>query len=209
MGEAAGLRFVVSWRGLAIALTIATLVNVLRLSTPALRPILVTGHFGGGALQLAWMQSAWAIGVVVGGLTLSAWGGFKRRMLTAIVGTVLSGAGILLIGLAPANALPMAVGAAFIVALGDGVGAGALFAMLQTIVPPGMQGRVLSLVVAVAWAAQPLGLAIAGLIGEAFGVRVFYLITGVCTIVGFGSMFFIPSVLYLEDEAAARVPAEA
>ena len=78
--------------------------------------------------------------------------------------------------------------------------------MLQTVVPPGLQGRVLSLVVAVAWAAQPLGLTIAGLVGEAIGVRVFYLITGACTIAGFGAMLFIPSVLYLEDEAADRAP---
>ena len=39
---------------------------------------------------------------------------------------------------------------------------------------------------------------------DAIGVRVLYLITGVCTIVGFGSTLFMPSVRYLEAGAACR-----
>ena len=201
-----GLRFVLGWRGLAIALTVATLLNMLRLSTNALRPILVTDHFGGGAIQLAWMQSAWAIGAVAGGLALGAWGGFKRRMVTGVGGMALSGAGILMVGLAPPDALGFAIGATFFVALGNGIGSGAFFAMLQTVVPPGLQGRVLSLTMSAAWAAQPVGLVIAGVVGEAVGVPVFFTIAGVSTIVGFGSMFLVPSVLYLEDEVAVRAP---
>jgi DHA3 family macrolide efflux protein-like MFS transporter len=34
----------------------------------SLMPILVTRHFGGEALRLGWMNSAWGVGLVVGGL---------------------------------------------------------------------------------------------------------------------------------------------
>ena len=50
------------------------------------------------------MNSAWGIGIIVGGLTLSAWGGFKKRIVTSLVGLTGMGIGFLLVGLAPATA---------------------------------------------------------------------------------------------------------
>ncbi len=70
----------------------------------SLTPILVTKHFEGAAPQLALIQSAFGIGIVVGGLVLSAWGGFKRRVVTANLALVLMGISITTIGLTPATA---------------------------------------------------------------------------------------------------------
>jgi DHA3 family macrolide efflux protein-like MFS transporter len=39
----------------------------------SLTPLVVTAHFGGGAMELGWMNSALGIGTVVGGVVLSAW----------------------------------------------------------------------------------------------------------------------------------------
>jgi DHA3 family macrolide efflux protein-like MFS transporter len=58
-------------------LAIAAIANLLAKLAFALTPILVSKHFGGGALELGWMQSVFGIGFVAGALTLSAWGGFK------------------------------------------------------------------------------------------------------------------------------------
>ena len=67
----------------------------------SLMPILVTKYFGLGALQLGWLESVWGIGVVVGGLVLSAWGGFKRRVVTSLLGIIGMGIGTLIVGLSP------------------------------------------------------------------------------------------------------------
>ena len=61
-------------------------------------------------VELAWLQSAFGIGFVAGGITLSAWGGFKRRIVTGLVALMMFGAGSAVIGLVPANAFPLAVG---------------------------------------------------------------------------------------------------
>ena len=50
----------------------------------SLMPLLITNHFGGKALQLGWMSSAWGVGLVLGGLLLGAWGGFKKRIALQI-----------------------------------------------------------------------------------------------------------------------------
>lgn len=42
---------------------------------------------------------------------LSAWGGFKRKLYTALLGLVLEGAFFVMLGLVPPSAFTMAVGA--------------------------------------------------------------------------------------------------
>ena len=45
----------------------------------ALMPLLIYEHFGGDAAALALLQSAIGAGLLLGGLILSTWGGFKRK----------------------------------------------------------------------------------------------------------------------------------
>jgi DHA3 family macrolide efflux protein-like MFS transporter len=58
------------------------LINLVRRGL-SLIPILVTKHFGEQAYELAWMESALAVGMIAGGLLLGAWGGFKRGSIPA------------------------------------------------------------------------------------------------------------------------------
>jgi MFS family permease len=74
----AGLRYVWGWPGLLAVLVMATVINFLFNPAFSLMPLLVTKHFGGQAIHLGWLQSAWGIGVVLGGLTLGVWDGRGR-----------------------------------------------------------------------------------------------------------------------------------
>ena len=94
-----GLQYVWAWKGLRVILVMAMVINFLFNPAFALVPILVTKHFGAGAAQLAGLNSSWGIGVVLGGLLLSTWGGFKRRIVTSMVGLVGMGLGASPIGL--------------------------------------------------------------------------------------------------------------
>lgn len=55
------------------------LLNFLIMPGIAVLPLLATDHFGGGALQLAWLEASFALGMIVGGLLLSVWGASKIR----------------------------------------------------------------------------------------------------------------------------------
>lgn len=203
-----GLRYVLAWPGLRLIGVMATLLNLLLAPAASLLPILVMKHLGGGALQLGWMESAWGLGVVSGGLILSAWGGFRRRILTSLMGVIGMGLGGLLIGLTPADVLWPALVGMFLVGAMVPIANGPLFAMVQATVAPDMQGRMLTLMNSAAAAASPIGLAIAGPVADLLGVTSWYLVGGVaCLLMGIGG-FFVPTVVHLEDARPPRAVGE-
>jgi DHA3 family macrolide efflux protein-like MFS transporter len=180
-------------------LVMATVINLLLRPATSLQPILVTQHFGGAAFELAWMESAWGIGAVVGGLLLSAWGGFRRRVVTSLLALVMLGAGMTAIGFVPASAFWLAVGLMFLVGVTGPLIDGPLFAVVQTIVAPEMQGRVFTLMISAASAMSPLGLIVAGPLADTFGVQTWYVVGGMVTGLMGLIAFFIPAIVRIED----------
>jgi MFS transporter, DHA3 family, macrolide efflux protein len=194
----AGLRYVRHWPGLLMILVLAMILNFVISPAFSLMPILVTKHFGGGALQLGTLQSAWAIGIVVGGLVLGAWGGFKKRAMTSLLGIVGMGVGILGIAAAPSNLFALAVAGMLFGGFMNPMANGPLFAMLQTIVAPEMQGRVMSLMGSGSAAMMPLSLLVAGPIADLVGVRVWYVAAGItCVFMGLLALN-IPAIMNAE-----------
>jgi DHA3 family macrolide efflux protein-like MFS transporter len=204
----AGWRYVLAWPGLLAVMVLAMAINFITTPAFSLMPILVTKHFGGGALQLGWLESGWGIGVVVGGLVLSAWGGFRRRVVTSLSGIAGAGIGMLVVGFSPAGALAMAVAGMFLSGLMNPIINGPFFALLQSNVEADMQGRVLGLVQSAAAAMMPLSLLIAGPVADALGVRVWYLLGGAATLLTGVVSFFVPAIMHIEDNGHARATAE-
>ncbi len=199
----AGLRYVWAWPGLVMIMLMATIVNLVLNPAFSLLPILVTKHFEGGALQLSWLESAFGMGVLCGSLILSAWGGFKRRIVTSLVGLIGMGLSTLLVGLTPASSLWLAVGGALFIGIMMPITNGPIMAVMQVSVSPEMQGRVFTLVSSVAAAMSPLGLIVAGPVADTFGVRVWFIAGGVvATSMGLCSLF-VPAVLNMEDRNAS------
>jgi DHA3 family macrolide efflux protein-like MFS transporter len=197
-----GLRFVWDWSGIRILIGIASFHSLVMSAAFSLIPILVADHFRAGAPELGWMQSATGLGTILGGLVIGVWGGFRRRIVTAMLSAVLQGIGVTVMGLAPATAFPLAVGAQFFALFVGSMGNSALIAVLQTTVPPEMQARVFTLVVSLATAMSPIGLAIAGPVADVWGVQSWFLIAGVFTIgIGAGA-FFVPALMRIEQMPA-------
>lgn len=194
-----GLRYLLGWPGLLLVSVMGMVINLLLTPAFSLIPILVTQHFGGEAFQLAWLDSTAGIGIISGGLILSVWGGFHRRMITTLLGLIIIGLGSLILGLLPASAYPLAVAATFVIGFGIPITDGPIMAVIQDVVSPDMQGRVFTLFGSMVKAMTPLGLIIAGTVADTFGVQTWFILGGIVTgLMGiFG--FFMPAVIHIED----------
>jgi len=194
-----GLRYVASWPGLLSILIMATLINFLLTPTSSLMPLLITKHFGLGALEFGLMDSAWGFGVIIGGLILSAWGGFRRKVATSMMGIIGIGVGITIVGLTPANMYWLAISGMALSGVMNPITNGPLFALVQSTVKPDMQGRVMSLIMSAATAMTPLSLLVAGPLSDAIGIRTWFWFGGViCLLMGIGG-FFIPAIMNVEN----------
>lgn len=196
-----GFKYALTWPGLAMLLIGATLINMAASPAFSLMPLLVSKHFGGGALELGWMESAFGVGVVVGGLALGIWGGFKRKILTIFIAILGMGIGITVLSLVPGNALSVAIALMGLTGLMSPFSNGPLGALLQAKVQPEMQGRIFSVMSSLMTATVPIGLMLAGPVADDFGVQVLYLVSGlVCLLVGVGGLA-IKAVYTLDDQA--------
>jgi DHA3 family macrolide efflux protein-like MFS transporter len=194
-----GLRLVSGWPGILMIMLVFGLVHLVFTPSMSLLPILVTDHFKGGAIELAWLQSAMGVGGVTGGLVLGVWGGFKRRIMTSMGGLALAGVSMGVLGFAPANAVPVAFVGMFSAGFMITMVVAARQSIIQKAVPPALQGRVYTLIVS-GWAVMdPIGLAIAGPASDVLGVRSLYLLCSVVMIfLGVGA-FFVPSIMNVDD----------
>jgi len=199
-----GFRYVLSWRGLLAILIMATMINFLLSPATSLLPLLVKEHFQGDALQLGWMDSIFGIGVITGGIALGVWGGFKRRIRTTMMGLIGIGVGTLLLGLIPGTAFSFALLAMAITGIMMPIANGSIGGIMQATVDPGMQGRVFSLTGSAATAMIPIGLALAGVLSDAFDIQIWFQLGGIVTLLmGFVGLA-IPAVMTIEDGPAGR-----
>lgn len=205
----AGLLYVVKWPGLFGIILLAMMLNFLLSPSSSLLPLLVMQEFGGGAQELAWVESAFGIGIILGGIILSAWGGFKRRIITSFTGVIGIGVGVVVIGLAPPELFYLLLTGSFIMGLMQALANGPLHAIFQAAIAPEMQGRVFSLISAGATAMMPLSLLVAGPMSDWLGVRFWYVMGGTICILMTVVAFFIPAIMGIEENRnpTGRAPA--
>jgi DHA3 family macrolide efflux protein-like MFS transporter len=198
--------FMFLWKRKAILeiLGIALLLNMLASPAFSLMPLLVIQHFKGDAIQLAWLQSSSGVGLILGGIVLGVWGGFKRKVNTAFTALMASGLGIIGIGLAPGNMIWTAIVSIFVFGFMNSVANGSFFSVIQTVIPNELQGRVFTLVMSASVAVMPLGLAVAAPVADVIGVRSWFLIAGTVTILSGLYGLLSPRIRRFEDTLAAK-----
>jgi len=203
-----GIRYVYAWRGLFILLLGAALVNMMLSPVSALLPLLITRVFKGTVVQLGLLDSLFGIGMIAGGLVLSAWGGFRRRIVTSMISLILMGSGVLLIGAAPADAFWLVLAGILLVGTMQAFTNGPITAVVQASVPPEVQGRVFTTMNTLSSLMAPLGLLLAGPVADALGIRSWYYIAGATCIV-FGALGLVaPDVRHIERQPAAAAPSD-
>ena len=180
---------------------IGVVINMLGRAAGSLLPLLVVQHFHGGAVEFGWLESTAGIGMVLGGVILGVWGGFRRRVVTQMLALILDGLAIIAIGLIPPQAFGLAVGFILVSGLLEAIVLGLSGAIAQAIIPPVMQGRVFALLLSVTQGLAPLGLLVAGPTADTFGVQVWWVMTGVVIAAMGAAALCVPAVVHIEDEA--------
>jgi len=202
-----GLRYVWDWAGLRNIVMLAVFINLISLPAITLMPLLVKNEFAGGAMEIASMQSSWAVGFLVGGILLSVWGGFHRKILTANLAMFGTAIGLVMVGFAHNLAFEMALVGIFIAGMMNVLLNGPAFALLQTVVADDMQGRVLSLVISLANAMTPIGLLIAGPVAEKTGVSAMFIFASLMFVVS-GIFTIINADIQNLEETGNKIKAE-
>ena len=196
---AEGIRYLRDHREQMYLVIGATFVNFCIVPAFALLPLLVLQELNGGAYFLSVLQLTFGVGGVIGGSVLASWGGFKRRVYTAILGFALMGAGTLLIGVAPNSATWMPGIALFLVGAAAALINGAIMAILQARVAADYQGRLFTLLASIAGAMTPFALLLAAPIAELFGIRFWYIVGGLACIVVALVATIVPAIAKMED----------
>ncbi|MBN2048183.1 MAG: MFS transporter [Anaerolineaceae bacterium] len=178
-----GLQYVITWKGLFIFSLMMAMINLMMAPALSLIPLFVKNYFAGAAFEFSWTQSAFSVGMILGGVLLSIWGGFKRKMFTTLTSLNTLGILCLLVSiLRPQDLIWFVVilaGMGFLLPFNNGPSS----ALRQEIIEPEMQGRYFALAVTLATAMSPIGLAIAGPLSDKFSIQTWYLIAGISILI--------------------------
>jgi len=163
-----GFRYIFKRPSLLGLLSVFSVFNFFyNVSVNPLTAPMILARTGSNELLYGSVQSIGAIGGLVGGIAISAWGGFKRRIHGALLGCLLEGIfGLLIMGLGrpePAWAgLPIWAAGLFLLLFFGPMSIGSSQGIWQAKVPPDVQGRVFATRRLIAWSIIPLANFIAG-----------------------------------------------
>jgi MFS family permease len=116
------------------------------------------------SLMLGSVQTAGAVGGLIGGIAMSAWGGFKRRVHGVLIGWIIPGIGMSIVGLE--GGLPIWIIGSILTAIVISLVNGSNQAIWQSKVAPDVQGRVFSARRLIAWLTNPISPIIAGTLAD-------------------------------------------
>ncbi len=194
-----GLSYIRGWPGLVALIGVAMLVKIALTPAFSLLPLLVSDHFNGGAAQLSLLEAVAGVGIVLGGLILSAWGGFRRKIYTTMLGMAVLGLSFLVLGLTPEGLFWMALASIFVAGFTISLIDGPIMAILQGAVAPEIQGRVFTMMGSLLSITSPFSLAVAGPVSDWLGLQVWYVVAGLlCGLIGL-AVFFVPAIVNIEE----------
>jgi len=194
-----GLRYLLGWSGLVVLIGFALVFKMALTPAFSLIPLLVSEHFGGGAAQLSLLEAVVGVGIILGGLLLSIWGGFKRQIHTVMMGVIIFSLSFIVLGLTPSGMFWLALASIFVVGLMLPLIDGPIMAIMQGTVAPEMQGRVFTLMNSLLNLTGPISLAFAGPVSDWLGLQIWYVAAGVLCGVSGVLGFVIPAMVNIEE----------
>lgn len=186
-----GLSVIINHKGLNRLFLLLTAVVLIIMPTFTFVPLLIKEHFAGGVKEVGIMEGLAGAGMIAGGILVTLIAP-KRQVVWILSGLGISCLSLGLTALVPSNAFYFGVFWWLISSLSFSFANAPMTALLQTIIPNELQGRVLSLLNMMMGVAAPVGLLLANPLGELLGIRWLFVVIGFvgCAVSLFG--FFSP-----------------
>ncbi|GHV86034.1 MFS transporter [Spirochaetia bacterium] len=142
-----------------------------------LTPLQVTRKFGAEVWHLTAIEMTFSIGMLLGGLLIGVWGGFKNRVYTMTFAFLFYGMGIILLGLVANFWIYLAIFAFIGITM-------PLFntpatVLIQTTVDPMYMGRVFSVIGMISSVMMPTGMLIFGPVADKVSIDILLIGTGI------------------------------
>ena len=225
-----GWNFLYERKGLLGLLLYYAMVNFLLNWSAVLLITMVLSRFTADVLGL--IQTVMGVGMLAGSIIMSAWGGAKKRIPTAIGFITIAVTGIVIAGLQPN---PWLIGAGlFILMFSVPLASGNSQVVFQTKVPREIQGRVFSVRSTISQSMMPLAFLTAGPLADKFfeplmrdggalantfigqvigtgagrGIGLMAILAGLVGIIVSIFVYLNPRVRNLEDELPDAIPTE-
>ncbi|MBN1329585.1 MAG: MFS transporter [Candidatus Heimdallarchaeota archaeon] len=210
-----GIKVVKEIKGLFAMIITATVINFFFVPVGTLMPLFVNKVHSGTEDDYAIVMVLLQIGIILGGLFMTFFKGFKNRVRTAIICIFVAFLGEALLLTIPSsiNARFWIIGSLLLVSIFPIPIANVSFnTSIQMIIPKDKMGRVSSVLSFISSAISPIGMFLSGLIGEYIPIGLLYLISAAMGIVTTAMLYFFTPARNLDkviNEKAAKLEAEA
>jgi DHA3 family macrolide efflux protein-like MFS transporter len=207
-----GFSFIANTRGMLPLLFLATALNFLLTPMSTQLSYFVNHDHLGEAPEYALVGAALQLGMIAGGIAMTVTKGFKRKMVAAACFIFVIFIAYALVALTPTGWFWfMAIGMA-ILGVSLPIANVSTQTIFQTVVPPEMQGRVTSVIMALASAATPVGMILSGVIVEFVHTASLFLGCAVTGMLIIAAAWFLTNIRQVErlelqaDTEATRNP---
>lgn len=161
---------------------------VLFLISPSafLTPLMVSRRFGAEVWRLTASEMTYSLGMVLGGLLIASWGGFKNKLNT----TLLAGAvyGLLMIGLGSAPVFLLYLLGNTMIGITAPCYNAPITVTIQEKVPADMQGRVFSFMQIASSCALPFGMVLFGPLADICSIQIILILCGTAVLCIIGTV---------------------
>jgi DHA3 family macrolide efflux protein-like MFS transporter len=140
-----------------------------------LTPLLVTRSFGDEVWKLTANEVAFFAGSILGGVIMTAWGGFKSHFRTIGLSSIVWS--VLFVGLGFSHVFALYLAVMFLAGMPMPVWNAATTTLLQEMVEPDMQGRVFGMQQLIMTTIMPIGMVVFGPIADVVTIEFLLILT--------------------------------
>lgn len=176
-----GLKYVFSHKFILSIILFGFLFMIFVAAPSFLTYLQVARVFGDEAWRLSALETFFGIGMLLGSILISVWGGFKNRLVTYFISYIAIGLGTMLLGI-PFNFFTY-IGTWLIVGFFISLSNPILIGLLQEKVEPEYIGRVFSVFGLINTISLPLGMLVFGPISDFVDISLIIFLSGVCMVI--------------------------
>lgn len=189
-----GLNAIFAKRGLAWLFVCDVGVMFFLVPISALFPLFTTSYFQGGAYEMSVVETAWGVGMLIGGLLLGidTMKRFNKVVLIAIT-CMMVGALFTISGLLSPSAFIIYVIVTAIGGVAVAIWSSAFTVVMQTQIEPNILGRAFAIYDSLSLAPSIPGLLAIGMIADTIGINNAYIYSGIAVCLLGVVLLFIPS----------------